>query len=99
MHIISKKALVDFWKRPGHAEAQGPLESWYREAKVATWKGHVDIKSKYGSASILRGGRVVFNIKGNSYRLVVKINYGLGVIYIRFIGTHEEYDRIDAEDI
>lgn len=99
MRIISKKALTDFWQRPGCADARGAMEAWYREAKVAEWKDPADIKAKHGSASILKGGRVVFNIRGNEYRLVVKINYKSGIVYIRFVGTHEEYDRIDAEVI
>ena len=99
MRIISKKTLMDFWLRPGCADAKGPMEAWYREAKVAEWKDPADIKAKHGSASILKGGRVVFNIKGNDYRLVAKINYKSGIVYIRFVGTHGEYDRIDAEAI
>ena len=99
MRIISKKALSDFWLRPGCADAKGPLETWYREAKAAEWKDPADIKAKYGSASILKGGRVVFNIRGNEYRLVAKINFKCGIAYVRFVGTHEEYDRIDAEEI
>lgn len=99
MRIISKGALANFWRRPGCADAQGGLETWYRETKAAAWKSPTDIKSKYLSASILKGGRVVFNIRGNNYRLVVKINYAVGIVYIRFVGTHGEYDRIDAKEI
>ncbi|GEO80059.1 type II toxin-antitoxin system HigB family toxin [Pararhodospirillum oryzae] len=97
MHVIKRKALIDFWERPGCEDAQPALEAWYREAKTAHWNDPADIKSKYGTASTLKGGRVVFNIRGNKYRLIVEINYKSGVVYIRFIGTHREYDDIDAE--
>lgn len=99
MRIISKRTLSDFWAKPGCADAQEPLEAWYRETKAAQWKGPTDIKEKYGSASILKDSRVVFNIGGNKYRLVVKINFPYGVVYVRFVGTHVEYDRIDAEAV
>lgn len=97
MRIISKKALRDFWTREPAAQAE--LEAWHAEAKQASWKTPAQIKDKYGSASILKSGRVVFNICGNSYRLVAWINYDFFTIYIRFIGTHKEYDEIDAQTI
>ncbi|MTK63614.1 MAG: type II toxin-antitoxin system HigB family toxin [Methanobacterium sp.] len=97
MRIIKRKVLIEFWERPGYADAQAALEAWYREAKAAAWKDPADIKAKHGTASILKGGRVVFNIRGNKYRLIVEINYKSGIAYIRFVGSHEEYDRIDAE--
>jgi mRNA interferase HigB len=97
MRIIAKTALRNFWVR--HSDAEMPLRAWYSEAKGAEWKVPSDIKAKYRSASILSGNRVVFNVGGNKYRLVVKINYPFHVIYIRFIGTHREYDHIDAETI
>ena len=97
MRIIAKKTLKAFWERYPHAK--GSLEAWYAEAKDAAWQTPADVKAKYGSASILKDGRVVFNISGNNYRLVVWINYAFGVIDIRFVGTHEEYDAIDAQTI
>jgi mRNA interferase HigB len=97
MRIIAKTALRDFWKK--HPDAEQPLRAWHDEAKTADWKTPADIKAKYRSASILRAGRVIFNFGGNKYRLVVKINYPFHVVYIRFIGTHREYDHIDAETI
>ncbi len=97
MRIIAKTALREFWEN--HSDAEQPLRAWHGEAKAATWKTPADVKAKYRSASILRGGRVVFNIGGNKYRLVVKINYPFQVIYIRFLGTHREYDHIDAETV
>ncbi len=97
MRIISRKPLKDFWIR--HADAEPPLRAWFHEAKVAAWNSFADIKRHFPSADVLPGHRVVFNIKGNSYRLVVKIHYNTGVIYIRFVGTHAAYDRINAETI
>ena len=97
MHIISKKKLREFWdKRP---DAEGPLKAWYAEARCSNWPKPLDIKAHYASASILRNNRVVFNIAGNKYRLVVAINYRYQVVYVRFIGTHAEYDAINAETI
>ncbi len=97
MRIISKKPLVNYWEQNPTAKAE--LEAWYAEAKEADWVKPVDVKAKYGSASILQGGRVVFNICGNKYRLVVRINYNYRIIFIRFIGTHKEYDKIDAQTV
>ncbi len=95
MKIISRKPLKEFAKR--FRDAEGQLNAWFHEVKKACWQTPADIKAKYGSASILKGSRVVFNICGNKYRLVVRINYEKGIVLIRFIGTHKEYDRIDAE--
>jgi mRNA interferase HigB len=97
MRIISKAALRDFWGT--HPDAEQPLRAWHSEAKSAAWKTPVDVKDKYRSASILGDNRVVFNIGGNKYRLVVKINYSFQIIYVRFVGTHKEYDDINAEEI
>lgn len=97
MRIIKKQTLQNFWgKYPGAEQA---LMAWYQEARHANWEKPEDIKDKYGSASILADNRVVFNICGNKYRLIVKIMYKLGCIYIRFIGTHTEYEKINAEEI
>jgi mRNA interferase HigB len=97
MRVISIKTLRDYWqKEPG---VEGELKAWYVEAKNAAWKTPAEIKTKYGNASILKTGRVVFNICGNRYRLVVRINYAFGLVYVRFIGTHKEYDKIDAGSI
>lgn len=95
MRVVSKKALRQCWEK--HPDAKGPLESWHAEAKAAAWQSPAEIKAHYGSASILGDSRVCFNIGGNKYRLVVKINYGVGIVLIRFVGTHGEYDKIDAE--
>ncbi len=99
MRIIARKALREFCQRSDCLDAKEPLEAWYYETKKAKWESWTDIKEKYSSASILKGSRVVFNIDGNKYRLVVKINFPAQIVYIRFIGTHKEYDQINAEVI
>ena len=97
MRIISQKTLVDYWKQNPAAKAE--LEVWYAEAEEADWTKPVDVKAKYGNASILKEGRVVFNICGNNYRLVVRINYDYRIIYVRFVGSHKEYDKIDVRTV
>ena len=97
MRIFSRKALREFWAR--HPDARQTLQAWYADAKHARWASPGEIKQTYQSASILTNNRVVFNIKGNRYRLVVAVNYQFGLVYIRFIGTHSEYDKIDATTI
>ena len=97
MHVVSIKKLRQFWDE--HADAQAALRAWYREAKGAAWKSFNDIKKHHRSADCLPGNRVVFDINGNRYRMVVRIHYNAGRIYIRFIGTHAEYDKINAETI
>ena len=86
-----------FWEK--HRLAEQPLKSWYREAAQADWEIPADIKSGYRHASFIKGNRVVFNIGGNKYRLIVHANYDFRILYIRFVGTHAEYDRIDPEQI
>ena len=97
MRVIAKKILRDFWEK--HAETEDPLKTWYKEAGKAKWRSPTDIKNDYPKASILKAGRVVFNICGNRYRLVAHINYIRQWVFIRFIGTHNDYDKIDAEKI
>ena len=97
MRAIAKKILRDFWETYSDCEQQ--LKSWYQEASNAEWKTPNEIKLEYPSASIINNNRIVFNIKGNNYRLIIKINYDYNVIWIRFIGTHLEYDRINANEI
>jgi len=97
MRVIKRGTLKNFWEVK--KDAKKALEAWFAEAKAAQWETSADIKEKYKSASILKDSRVVFNICGNKYRLIVKINYAYSVIYIRFIGTHKEYDKINAEEI
>lgn len=97
MHIIKRKTLQVFWQAHPHVEE--PLKAWFKEAENAAWKSFTEIKRRYSSADALPNNRVVFNIKGNQYRLVVQIHYNTGVVYIRFIGTHAEYNKINAESI
>ena len=97
MRIIAKKILRDFWDR--HPDSEQQLKSWYQETSKAKWKGPDDIKKAYPNASILQDNRIVFNIKGNHYRLIVRINYHYQMVWIRFIGTHAQYDRVDANKI
>lgn len=97
MRVISRRALRTFWEQ--NRAAEGPLKAWFKEAKEATWTTPAQIKKSYSSASFLAGNRVVFNIKGNAYRLVVAVRYDLGIVFIRFVGTHKDYDRIDAVTI
>ena len=99
MRVIARSTLKNFYEITLYNDSKDPIESWYFEAKRAQWTSWMDVKQKYGNASILKNGRVVFNIHGNKYRLIVRINYEAQVIYIRFIGTHKEYDAIDAEEI
>ena len=89
--------LKRYWE--GHADAEEPLKAWFHEASKADWENPRAIRLRYPSADILPGNRVVFNIKWNVYRLVVKIHYNTGIVYIRFIGTHAAYDKIDATNI
>ena len=97
MRIIAKKALREFWER--QPPAKGPLLAWYREVEHEDWATPADVKAKYGSASIIGSERVVFNIKGNDYRLVVRINYAYRIVYVRFVGRHADYDRVDVEEV
>lgn len=99
MRIISFKTLKHFWLNSKYRDSEQSLRSWYHETIKEEWKSHSDIKSKYGSASILKGGKVVFNIKGNKYRLIVGVDYDYLVVFIKFIGTHEEYDKINIEKL
>src|SRR6266852_3411387 len=99
MRVISVKKLREFWEQKEHADSEQPLRAWYAEAKSELWNNPNDVKAKYHSASIIGNNRVVFNIKGNKYRLVVAIRYDFKIVYVRFVGTHKEYDKIDAEKI
>lgn len=100
MRVISRQALRRFWESArGRADARRALEAWYREARRAVWASPQDIKRMYATASVLKGGRVVFNICGNRYRLVVRIDYEYRIVFVRYIGTHDEYDTVDAEEV
>lgn len=97
MRVIAVSTLRAFWQR--HPDAEQPLKAWFAEATQAAWRQPADIKARFRSASILKNRRVVFNIKGNDYRLVVAVRYELGLMYVRFVGTHRQYDRIDVTTI
>jgi mRNA interferase HigB len=100
MRIIAKRTLRQFWEtHPRGAPARTALLVWHSTVEAADWAAPADVKATYGDASILKNSRVVFNVAGNRYRLVARINYPFRVVYIRFVGTHEEYDDIDAETI
>ncbi|MGH7960222.1 MAG: type II toxin-antitoxin system HigB family toxin [Candidatus Binatia bacterium] len=97
---MAKRTLREFWERDRrHGDAKRALEDWHTQASQADWATPADVKAQYGDASILKNSRIVFNICGNKYRLVVKVNYPYRVVYIRFVGTHAEYDLIDVETI
>lgn len=95
--MIALRTLKAYWET--HPEAREHIESWYTITKAANWKNPNGIKAQFRNASILKNSRVVFNIKGNDHRLIVKIHYNTGIVYIRFIGTHKEYDQINAEEV
>ena len=97
MRIISQRILREFWEI--HPDACVPLQTWFHDVKRASWNGPADIKAVYRNASFLPHNRVVFNIKGNHDRIVVVVVYQYGTVYIRFVGTHAEYDKIDAMSI
>ena len=97
MRIIAKKILRDFWEL--HPDCEEQLKTWYNDTEKLIWTNPNQIKNVYPSASILKDNRVVFNIKGNHYRLIIKIRYDHESIWIRFIGTHTEYNKIDAQNI
>lgn len=97
MRVFSLSTLRSFWEK--HEDAEQPLRAWFAEAERADWTGPQDIRDRYRSADFLRGNRVVFNIKGNTYRLIVAIKYDFKAVYVRFVGTHAEYDAVDAEQV
>src|SRR4051812_41570929 len=97
MRIVAKRTLREFWER--FPDSEEPLLAWYREVEKEDWDGPAKLKEKYGNASVIKGSRAVFNIKGNDYRLVVEINYPYRMLYVRFVGTHAEYDEIDVEEV
>ncbi|MBI5302080.1 MAG: type II toxin-antitoxin system HigB family toxin [Chloroflexi bacterium] len=97
MRVIAVKTLRAFWER--HPDSRQVLQAWYHDVRHSTWANPSEIKATYRNASIVNDQRVVFNIKGNRYRLIVAIQYRFGIVYIRFVGTHAEYDQIDATTI
>lgn len=97
MRIIARSTLRSFWeKRP---DAEQALKAWFHDVEAAQWERPADVKATYGNASIVGSNRIVFNIKGNDYCLIVMVRYDLGIVFIRFIGSHRQYDAIDARTI
>jgi len=96
VRIIARRTLREFWEKRGRGDAEQPLRSWFAEASRAAWRTPADVKAAYRSASLVRRDRVVFNVGGNKYRLVVAVKYSAQIVFIRFVGTHEDYDHIDA---
>ena len=99
MRIIAFRTLREFFEKPEYSDSETSLRAWYHDAKTAEWKNPNELRQHYKNASFVGEGRVVFNIKGNDYRLIVAIDYEFQVIFVRFIGTHKQYDKIDAKTI
>lgn len=96
MRIIKQKTLEKYWKIRRYKKAEQALRAWFKEAQAAQWSSSADIKSQYRNASILNSERVVFNICGNDYRLIVAIRYDIKIVFVKYFGTHAEYDKVDA---
>ena len=96
MHIVSRAILAAFYDKPEYADSREAIDAWFTVARKAHWRSPADVKAQFGNASIVAGNRVVFNIKGNDYRLIVAFAYKMQWSYIKFIGTHKQYDAIDA---
>jgi mRNA interferase HigB len=99
MRIISVGTLADFWRHRAYQDSEQPLRTWVKVVKAARWSNPPSVKKTFNSPDILKDGRVVFDIGGNKYRLVVWINYAYPVVYVRFIGTHRQYDAINANEV
>ena len=99
MRIISKRTLKEFYEQSSYLDSKSALESWHHEVLRVVWNNPNEIKTQYKSASIVGDNKVVFNISGNKYRLIVKINYMAGIVFIKFIGTHKQYDKIKVEEL
>jgi mRNA interferase HigB len=98
MRIFSRGTLLDFWRK--HPDAEGALRLWFSIVERASWAGPADVRAVFGSADFLQDNRVVFDVRGNTYRLIAQVKYApLFLVYIRFVGTHAEYDRIDASTV
>jgi mRNA interferase HigB len=100
MRVVAKRTLRDFWRSsPAFRDAKGPIEAWHAEASKAAWRTPQEVKAQFRKASVLKGGRVVFNIGANKYRLVVAIDYQRQTCFVKFIGTHGQYDQIAVETV
>lgn len=99
MRIIAKSTLKKFWEQSAYRDARGSLESWCEEVHKAHWTSPQAVKAQFGNASLCANHRVVFNIAGNKYRLVAEMQYRAGIAWVKFIGTHAQYDKIDVENV
>ena len=99
MRVIAKSTLVKFWRQSECVDSKGALQSWYEEVIKVSWKTPQEIKEQYRSASICANNRVVFNIAGNKYRLVVEVQYQAGIVWVKFVGNHAQYDQINVETV
>lgn len=99
MRIIARKTLRDFWGKNEYRDSEQPLRAWFSETRKAAWKTPHEVKSLYRSANLIGNNRVVFNIAGNKYRIVAAVRYDMGIVFVRFVGTHSQYDRINAEEV
>lgn len=99
MRIISRATLKRFWRKPSYNDSEQPIKEWYQEASRADWKTPNDVKAQFGNVSVIGNNRLVFNIAGNKYRLIVAANYKYRCLYVCFIGTHKQYDNINAEEV
>jgi mRNA interferase HigB len=99
VRVIARRTLREFWAQRGRGDAEQPLRAWFAEARRAVWHTPAEIKASHRNASFLGRNRVVFNIGGNKYRLVVAVKYSARIVFIRFVGTHAEYDEIDAGEV
>ena len=99
MRVIAKRTLLAFCKQKEHRDAKAPLEAWHQEARRANWTSPHSVKAQFASASIVGKNRVVFNIAGNKYRLVVEMQYRAGIVWVKFVGTHARYDDINVETV
>jgi mRNA interferase HigB len=99
MRIISKKKLKDFYEQSKYADSRSSLESWHKEVLKLDWNNPNEVKEMYRNASIIGNEKVIFNIAGNKYRLIVSINYYAKIVFIKFIGTHKQYDKVNIEDL
>ena len=97
MRMIALRTLKQFWKK--HPDAEHPLRQWYDDVRRADWKTPQELRVAYASASVISSDRVVFNVKGNAYRIIVRINFHYRIMYIRFIGTHAEYDQVNVKEV
>jgi mRNA interferase HigB len=99
MRIIARSRLIEYWKQKKYKAAEEPLKAWYDEVKQAKWKNFNEVKADFPKASLAGNGRIVFNIHGGVFRLIVKIEFKMNVVFIRFFGTHKEYDMINADEV